>query len=69
MMASVRAPEPWETSAPAPFLTIDSPRGEVAVRSLGQERFHVSAPGHEQEVVGFDAARSTAHELAEGGGA
>lgn len=62
----VREPEPWETSAAAPFLTIESPGGAVAVRSLGQERFHVSAPGHEQDVVGFAAARSTAHELAEG---
>jgi hypothetical protein len=64
MMASVREPEPWETSAVAPFLTIDSPRGVVAVRDLGEGRFHVSAPDDEREVVGFAAARSTAHELA-----
>ena len=63
-MASVRQPEPWETNAAAPFLTIDSPRGVVAVRDLGQDRFHVSAPDHEREVVGFAAARATAHQLA-----
>jgi hypothetical protein len=64
-MASVRKPEPWESNAAAPFLTIDSPRGAVAVRALGQERFRITAPNHEQEIVGFEATRSTAHELAE----
>jgi len=59
---SVRQPEPWESNAAAPFLTIDSPRGAVAVRALGQERFRVTAPDHDQEIVGFEAARSTAHE-------
>ena len=44
MTARVREPEPWETSAAAPFLTIDSPRGVAAVRSLGVERFGVSTP-------------------------
>ena len=63
-MTRVREPEPWETNAAAPFLTIDSPRGAVAVASLGQQRFRVSGLDHEQEVVGFAAARSTAHELA-----
>ncbi len=63
-MPSVRDPEPWESSAAGPFLTIDSPRGAVAVQSLGAERFRVSAPDHEQEVVGFEEARSAAHELA-----
>ena len=63
-MAEVRKPEPWETSAAAPFLTINSPRGEVAVWSLGGQRFLIAAPGHEQEVVGFEAARTAAHELA-----
>ena len=65
MMARVREPEPWETNAAAPFLTIDSPGGVVAVRDLGQGRFRVSAPDHEREVVGFAAARLTAHELAD----
>lgn len=61
----IRAAEPWETSAVAPFLTIDSPRGSVTVQSLGQERFRVSGPDGEQEMTGFEAARSRAHELAE----
>lgn len=64
MTARARKAEPWETTAAAPFLTIGSPRGAVAVQSLGQERFLVSASGHEQQVVGFEAARSTAQELA-----
>ena len=71
-MASVRKPEPWESNAAAPFLTIDSPRGAVAVRALGQERFRISALGDEREVVGFAAVRAAAHRLAaglEGGGA
>jgi hypothetical protein len=63
-MASVRTPKAWETNAAAPFLTIDSPSGTVAVRSLGQERFRVSAPDLEKDVVGFAAARSMARELA-----
>ena len=62
-MAGVREPESWETGAAGPFLTIDSPRGAVTVQSLGAERFRVTAPEHEREVVGFKAARSTAHEL------
>jgi len=68
-MTTVRKPEPWESNAAAPFLTIDSPRGAVAVRALGQERFRVSTPEHEQEIVGFEAAVSTAHELAGEGAA
>jgi hypothetical protein len=68
-MTSVRTPAAWETNAAAPFLTIDSPSGVVAVRSLGQEGFRVSAPDHEKEVVGFAAARSMAHELARRGDA
>ncbi len=72
MAAEVRKPETWETSAAAPFLTIGSPHGAVAVESLGQERFRVSTPGDEREVVGFAAAREAAHQLAaglQGGGA
>ena len=57
-------PEPWQANASAPFLVIEKPRGAVNVWSLGRERFRVSAPGHESEVVGFEQARSTAHELA-----
>jgi hypothetical protein len=72
MAAGARKAEPWETSATAPFLTIGSPRGAVAVENLGQERFRISALGDEREVVGFAAARAAAHRLAaglEGGGA
>jgi len=61
----VRQPEPWETSAAAPFLTIDSPRGAVAVVGLGQDRFVVSGPDQEREIIAFAATRSTAHELAD----
>jgi hypothetical protein len=56
-------PEAWETNAHGPFLTIDSQQGAVTVHSLGGDRFLVSAPDHEQEVVGFEAARSTARQL------
>jgi hypothetical protein len=65
MAPGIRPPESWETNAAAPFLTIDSPRGTVAVVSLGQERFRISAPGNEREVVGFAVARTTAHEIAD----
>jgi hypothetical protein len=60
MNEQTRQPEAWETNATAPFLAV----GDVGVTALGQERFRVSAPDHEQEVVGFAAARSMAHELA-----
>jgi hypothetical protein len=32
-MAGVRDPEPWESNAAGPFLTIDSPAGAVTVQS------------------------------------
>jgi len=32
-MAGLREPEPWESNAAAPFLTIDFPRGPFAVRA------------------------------------
>lgn len=62
----VREAEHWQTSAPGPFLTIVLPAGAVTVQSLGAERFRISAPDHDQEVVGFAAARARAHELAGG---
>ena len=58
-------PEPWQTNAPAPFLTIDSDRGTVALHSLGEQRFRVTAPDHDEEIVGFDQARAAARALAE----
>lgn len=59
-----RDPEPWQTNAAAPFLTIEKPQGSVSVWALGRERFRVQAPADTTEVVGFDLARSTAHQLA-----
>jgi hypothetical protein len=59
-----REPEPWETNAQGPFLTVEGARGTVEVWALGADRFSVRAPQREQIVVGFDAARQTAHALA-----
>jgi len=59
-------PEPWQTNASAPFLTVEKPRGIVSVWSLGRERFRVQAPGDTAEVEGFDVARATAHRFAAG---
>jgi hypothetical protein len=60
-------PEPaaWKTSAPGPFLTIDTPRGAVALNSLGDDRFRLTGPGHEWEIAGLASARDAAHEFAE----
>jgi hypothetical protein len=57
-------PEPWQTDAAAPFLTIETPHGVVEVWALGEDRFRIAAPGHEQLVVGFVEAERTADELA-----
>jgi hypothetical protein len=35
------------------------------VQALREDRFAVTAPGHEQTVDGYDAARNAAHELAD----
>jgi len=59
-----REPEPWQTNATAPFLTIERPRGTVSVWSLGRERFRVHAPREDSEIEGFDRARATARRLA-----
>jgi ketosteroid isomerase-like protein len=48
-----REPEPWQTSAAVPFLTI----GEVSVWVLGGDRFRVESPEGSQEVEGIDRAR------------
>ena len=56
-------PEPWETNAAAPFLTLERARGVVEVWALGADRFSVRASEHEQVVAGFEPARQTAHEL------
>jgi hypothetical protein len=59
-MAVKPEPEPWQTNAPAPFLTI----GDVSVWALGDQRFRVVAPDDSREVEGFAPARELAHRLA-----
>jgi hypothetical protein len=59
-----RTPEPWETNAAAPFLTIEGARGTVAVFALGDDRFVIEAPEQMQVVVGFTSARDRARALA-----
>jgi hypothetical protein len=60
-----RKPEPWQTNAPGPFLTIDTPRGPVALQSLGGDRFQLTGLSVEREITGLASARVAAHELAE----
>jgi hypothetical protein len=60
-----REPEPWESSAAGPFLTLERARGSVEMWAPGGDRFSIRAPGHEQVVVGFEAAQQTADKLAE----
>jgi len=38
-------PEPWQTNASAPFLTIEKPQRTLGVWALGRERLHFTAPG------------------------
>jgi hypothetical protein len=54
-------PEPWQTDAAGPFLSV----GSVSVWTLGRDRFRVESPDGVQEVEGIDQARQLAHELAE----
>jgi hypothetical protein len=56
--------EPWEVTAPGPFLTIPCARGTVEVRALGEDRYLVTAPDHEERVHGFEYARERARMLA-----
>jgi len=60
-----RKPEPWESSAASPFLWIETARGNVEVWALGEDRFRITAPGHEQIVTGFEEAERAADALAE----
>jgi hypothetical protein len=60
-----REPEPWESGASAPFLWIETARGNVEVWALGEDRFRVTAPGHEEIVVGFEETEKAADALAE----
>ena len=49
-----REREPWESGAASPFLWIQTPRGNVEVWALGEHRFRITAPGHEQLVTGLE---------------
>jgi hypothetical protein len=59
-----RKPEPWESGAAAPFLWIETARGNVEMWALGEDRFRVTAPGQEQLVAGFERAERMADVLA-----
>jgi hypothetical protein len=60
-----RQPEPWETNAAGPFCTMRRAHGTVEVWALGDDRFAVKAPGHEEQIVaGHDPAMHAAEELA-----
>jgi hypothetical protein len=63
-MSERHNPERWQTDAPGPFLTIETPRGLVVLNSLGDDRFRLTGSGQEREITGFAAARDAAHELA-----
>ena len=47
------------------LLSIEKPRGTVEVWAHGEDRFRITAPGHEQLVTGFDEAERAADALAE----
>ena len=58
-----RKPEPWESGAAGLFLWIEG--SPVEVWALGEDRFAVRAPGHEQIVTGLEEAQQAADALAE----
>jgi len=58
-----RKPEPWESGAAGPFLWIEG--SQVEVWALGEDRFRITAPGHERIVVGFEETERAADALAE----
>jgi hypothetical protein len=58
-------PEPWESGAAGPFLWIETPQGNVELWALGEDRFRITAPEHEQLVLGFQEAERTADAVAE----
>jgi hypothetical protein len=60
-----RTPEPGESGAASPFMWIETPQGNVEVWALGEDRFRITEPGHEQLVAGFDEADRAADALAE----
>ena len=53
-------PEPWQTNAAGPFITI----GEVEIWAHGDQRFRIVTPTGEQVVEGFQEARQLARKLA-----
>ena len=57
-------PEPWQSGAAGPCVTIESPAGPVELWVLGSQRYRVTAPSGEQVVEGYQQAREVAHELA-----
>jgi len=59
-----REPEPWESGAAAPFLWIETAQGNVEVWALGEDRFKITAPGHEQVITGFEEVEKAADALA-----
>jgi hypothetical protein len=60
-----RQPEPWESSAPGPLVTMERARGTVEIHALGEQRFLVRAPDSEHVVVGYEKEGQTARALAE----
>ena len=61
-----REPEPCESGAASPFLWIETPRGNVEVWALGEDRFRITAPGGQEQIVtGFEGAERAADALAE----
>jgi hypothetical protein len=61
-----REPEAWETTAVAgPFITIESPSGDVGIWSLGADCFRIETPSGEELVDGYPEAQKLAHELAD----
>ena len=57
-----RMPEPWESGAAGPFLWIEG--SPVEVWALGEDRFKITAPGHEQVITGFEEVEKAADALA-----
>ena len=50
-MSDRHQPEPWQTDALGPFLTIETPRVPVALHSLGNDRFRLTGLGVEREIT------------------
>jgi hypothetical protein len=49
----------------APFVSIETPRGNVEVWALDEDYFRITAPGHEQILTGLEEAQLAADALAE----